>query len=580
MIIDRKTLSWIKDSIDEHLDGVMHAPDEFANNVEDTSPIQTCIEPLRRIKGAVQIVGVSGATLLAEELIQLAQSIVNKQVKDKREAATTLATGMLQLPGYLESLYHGQPDIPLILLPLLNDIRAVQDKELLTEGEFFSPDLSVNAPLQAVSECIVSGDITTVAKKLRPGYLSGLLGVIRESEVTENIEKLILVVDNLLIASTDEKSRQFWWIALGVIESLYEQGLDLSVAVKMLLGRVDQQIQKLIVTGEQTFTNNPPDKIIKNLLYYIAQSQTYNTRIVELKKAYHLDYPEDTVIKRARESLYGFNSNLIESITEQVKEELTTIKTALEICTHARAGSTQGLSDTLKHFNTVADALGMLGMNAQKDYVINQRNFLDAMIVQGKALSDDDVMGIAAALLHIESALMDLGSSLQTLYNEDTLSPADYEQSLKLVSKEIIKEINFIKDNIQAFSKNPHDQTALSEVPDKLSGLVGAMHVLKHDSQASITQSIREYVTHKLMKSSANITLDHLDKLADAIMGVENFYQTILEESVAPELGLRVAAQSLTELGYTPHEIASNPNYGNNAVYQQQRHILTAANLH
>jgi hypothetical protein len=43
-----------------------------------------------------------------------------------------------------------------------------------------------------------------------------------------------------------------------------------------------------------------------------------------------------------------------------------------------------------------------------------------------------------------------------------------------------------------------------------------------------------------------------LDLLADAITGLENFYQTILEESVAPEIGLQVATQSITKLGYPP----------------------------
>jgi hypothetical protein len=88
--------------------------------------------------------------------------------------------------------------MPLILLPLLNDFRAVQDKELLTEGEFFAPDLSIDVHLESDGECIVEGTLPEVARKLRPGYLSGLLGVIKEENSTENLEKLILVVDNLL----------------------------------------------------------------------------------------------------------------------------------------------------------------------------------------------------------------------------------------------------------------------------------------------------------------------------------------------------------------------------------------------
>ena len=136
-IVDRKTLAWIKEGVDETLKSVHHAPDDFLENVDDTSPIEACIEPLHRVKGAVEMVGIQGAAMVAEEMEHVARAVVENRVKQKTDAAEVLASGMLQLPGYLESLYYGQPDIPLILLPLLNDLRACQDKELLTEGEFF-----------------------------------------------------------------------------------------------------------------------------------------------------------------------------------------------------------------------------------------------------------------------------------------------------------------------------------------------------------------------------------------------------------------------------------------------------------
>jgi len=562
-VVDRKTLAWIKQGVEETLKDVSHAPDEFAQNVDDITPIQRCIAPLHRVKGAVEIIGIQGALLLTIELEQLASALVENNVRQKKDAAEVLATGLLQLPGYLESLYYGQPDIPLILLPLLNDIRAIQDKELLTEGEFFSPDLQIMPPPQPESQCIVKGDIETVAKKLRPGYLSGLLGVIREVQVTENLEKLILVIDNLQIASSTMKAKQLWWIALAVIESLYEQTLESSVAIKILLGRVDRQIQRVIEFSEQMLTEDPPDKIIKNLLYYVAQSTSKNEQIVELKKAFGLDYPDDSIVEKARENLYGFNTNLIESISTQVKEELTTIKDALDIAMHANAGSTSGLDAILRQFSAVADALGMLGMSTPKELIDEQKNFIKPKIEHNETLNDEDFMRIASTLLQVESSLSSLSSTLDSSHKCGNLPPAEYEKLLKLVAKEIIKDIRVIKDNINTFSLAPDNTEPLLNVPEQLHIITGAMQVLQHKTQVSLSNAINDYITQELIKNKNTVSPLNMDLLADAIIGLENYYQTILEESVAPEIGLQVASQSLTQLGYPPKEEKFKTGYNN-----------------
>ena len=549
--VDRKTLAWIKQGIEETLKSVHHAPDDFLENLDDTSPIEACIEPLHKVKGAVQMVGIEGAAMLALEMEHLARAFVENRVNQKKDAAEVLATGMLQLPGYLESLYYGQPDVPLVLLPILNDLRASQDKELLTEGEFFSPDLSVSVPLQAENECIVNGDLPIVAKKLRPGYLAGLLGFFKEEQVPESLENLILVLDNLQIASATDKAKQLWWIALGVVESLYEQGLDYSVAVKLLLGRVDRQIQRVIEHGEQILTDDPPDKIIKNLLYYLAQSETYNDRVVQVKKSFGLDYPDNSAVEKARESLYGFNVNLIETISTQVKEELTSIKDSLDIALHAKAGSTEGLGSVLTRFVTIGDALGMLGMNKPKDMINEQKQFLEPKISQGETLSDDDLMGIAAALLHVESSLSDLGRSLDASDEDSLLPPAEYENLLKLVAKETLEDMKKIKDDVEQFSITPDNFDLLEPVPSLLVNIIGAMRILKFDFQANLAASIHNYIVQELIENNVQASDLSLDLLADAITGLENFCQTILEESVAPEIGLQVASESMEQLGYT-----------------------------
>lgn len=550
-IVDRKTLAWIKEGVDETLQSFHHAPDDFLENMEDTSPIEAMVDPLHKVHGAVQMVGIQGAMLLASEMYFLADALVEGRVKQKKDAAEVLASGMLQLPGYLESLYHGQPDIPLILLPILNDLRACQDKELLTEGEFFSPNLSATVPLEAEGECIVNGDLPVVAKKLRPGYLTGLLGFIKGEELSESIDKLILVLDNLKIASVSDKSKQLWWVTLAVVDSLREETLEHSVAIKILLGRVDRQIQRVIENGEQILTDDPPDKIIKNLLYYVAQSESCDERVIQVKKSFGLDYPDTSAVESAREKLYGFNVNLVGGITEQVNEELTSIKDALDIAMHANAGSTEGLDTVMSRFGAIGDALGMLGMHKPKEMIDEQKQFLEPKIEQGESLSDDDLMGIAAALLTVESSMSDLGRTLEG--DEDNiLPPAEYEALLKVVATEAIKDINVVKENVEQFSLNPENFELLEVTPALMENIRGATKIMKYESQSDLTLSITRYIQQELIDNKVEVSALSMDLLADAIIGLENFFQALNEESVTPEIGLYVATQGITQLGYPP----------------------------
>lgn len=551
-LVDRKTLAWIKEGVDETLQSFHHAPDDFLENMEDTSPIESMVDPLHKVHGAVKMVGIQGAMLLASEMYFLASALVDGRVKQKKDAAEVLASGMLQLPGYLESLYHGQPDIPLVLLPILNDLRACQDKELLTEGEFFSPDLSVNVPLQAETDCIVTGDLQVVAKKLRPGYLSGLLGFIKEEDVSENIDKLILVLENLKTASSTDKAKQLWWIALALVDSLKEESLASSVSIKILLGRIDRQIQRAIEHSEQILTDEPPDKIIKNLLYYVAQSDSCSNRTIQVKKSFGLDYPDSSAVESAREKLYGFNVNLVGGITEQVNEELTAIKDSLDIAMHAKAGSTEGLGAVLARFGAIGDALGMLGMNKPKQMIDEQKQFLEPKIEQGDTLSDEDLMGIAAALLHVESSMSDLGRALDADGEENILPPAEYEKLLKAVAKEALSDINLVKENVEQFSLNPENRDLLESTPNLMENIAGAMRILKYELQNDLAVSIHRYIKYELMENEIEISDISMDLLADAITGLENFFQALNEESVTPDLGLHVATQGITQLGYPP----------------------------
>jgi len=563
---DQKTLAWIKAEIETTLKEIYGAPDFYIENLNDPSPIQACIKPLSTIAGVLKLVGIEGARILSEELLQLALSMTQGKISRKMEAAEVFARGLLQISGYIEALYHGQPDIPLILLPQLNDLRAAQDKDLLTEGEFFSPDLSVIPPIRPINECIVSGDLQTVAKKLRPGYLSGLVDLFQQRDVTGGLEKLILVLDNLQQASDSDKARQLWWIASGIADALYENSLDASVAVKILLGRVDRQIKNVIDYGESALQRQPPNNIIKNLLYYIAQADTYNNRITQIKKAFQLDYPNDNLVQKARGELYGFNANLIGTVSSQIQEEIGLIKDALDVNLGASGTGTANLAKVVTRFNTISDALSMLGLSKLHALLTEYQEFINRKIQSGEKLDEEDLLGIASALLHVESSIHHVGGS--DPQKTTHLPKAEYDNLMRLVATEIINELAVCKDALSIFVSDPYNHTALVNVPEKLLQIKGVMQILEHDAQANLIKSVYDYTVNELINGKSDISSESMDRLADAIVGLEYFYEATLEKSVAPEVALNIAMESMRQLGYEPdsnfwdltNSLKDNPN--------------------
>ena len=149
--LDYTTLRWVKDEIDESLKQTQQALEAYVENPEDKTQIRFCTTYLHQIYGTLQMVEIYGGALLAEEMEVLTQALYDDKVNQKDDAYDVLMRAILQLPSYLEHIEQGQSDQPVILLPLLNDLRAARGENLLSSNEFFSPNMSLTPPAEAAT---------------------------------------------------------------------------------------------------------------------------------------------------------------------------------------------------------------------------------------------------------------------------------------------------------------------------------------------------------------------------------------------------------------------------------------------
>src|SRR5690242_12263558 len=158
--IDFTTLGWVKPQIDETLLQARQALEAYVDDPADSSLMRFCATYLHQVQGTLRMVELYGAAMLTEEMEALAQALLDNKAPDRDEAYTVLMRGLVQLPDYLERVQAGNKDIPIVLLPLLNELRRSHAEAPLAESALFAPNLEHALPAEApgARAALPSGD--------------------------------------------------------------------------------------------------------------------------------------------------------------------------------------------------------------------------------------------------------------------------------------------------------------------------------------------------------------------------------------------------------------------------------------
>ena len=167
--IDFTTLQWVKPELDETLSAAREALEAYVEQPENAGAMRSCAEHLHQAHGTLQILELYGAATVAAEMGALAGELIAGGIAEREEAYTVMMRGLMQLPDYLERLSGGHRDVPVVLLPLLNDLRASRQLPPLPESALFHPNLDAFLPEQAPAAL---SDLQAQALSRRAGGLA------------------------------------------------------------------------------------------------------------------------------------------------------------------------------------------------------------------------------------------------------------------------------------------------------------------------------------------------------------------------------------------------------------------------
>ncbi len=281
--VNEQALHLVARELSATLNDVRIALEAAAETPADKTHVANAAELMRAARGVLRVVEVYGAALLAEEMEQTSRWLTGSETDARQfvDSLDALMRASVQLPTYLERVLGGGRDLALVLLPLLNDLRAVRGASLLSEGTLLSLNLSSEKTPEGPAVGAPEAKLTVMqwARRLRPRFQGGLLGFIRGEGGDRGLHALVEVANRMESVATTAPVYQLWWVTGALLDALRADGLEASVTVKRLLGHADRELKRLYTEGEHAYTGSPPIELLNNLLFYVARATASGVRI-------------------------------------------------------------------------------------------------------------------------------------------------------------------------------------------------------------------------------------------------------------------------------------------------------------
>ncbi|MGR2710712.1 Hpt domain-containing protein [Pseudomonas sp. AU10] len=553
---DYVALEWVKGDIAETLKQARSALDAFVET-RDSDAIAECLAGIHQVHGALQMIEFYGAALLAEEIEALALALQAERVGQRDESIRLLQQALGQLPLYLDRVHSARRDLPLVVLPLLNDLRSARGESLLSETSLFSPQLLSIAPLP--DEALAQRTLPDLHEQLRQWHqllLQALAGLLREDHGPSNLEDMARVFARLEALCQGAPLLPLWQVTSALVEGMLTGVIANSPALRSLLKASGKQLKRLLAQGIGGINQPAPDELLKSLLFYVAKVTRPTPRMQSLKERYGLDeaLPDSAVVDAERARLAGPGRNAMGSVLGALCEELVRVKERLDLFVRSDRQHTHDLDALLAPLRQIADTLAVLGFGQPRKVIIDQLAVVLSLVQGQREPNDAVLMDVAGALLYVEATLAGMVGTVEPESREESRLPTtDLTQIHQLVIRESCQCLRQAKELVIDCIEADWDRQRLESLPELLSQVRGALAMIPLPRAASLMRGCTDYVDEQLMASDTAPPEAQLAHFADVISSLEYYLERMLQDpDAAGERVLELATQGLAALGYLP----------------------------
>jgi chemosensory pili system protein ChpA (sensor histidine kinase/response regulator) len=532
--IDPNTLGWVKTEIDESLKQAHIALESFAENPSDDTRLRFCVTHLHQVVGTLQMVELDGAAMLGREAEALAEAVLDEQLGPSENLLELITRAILLLPNYLGGLQFGQPDAPIRLLPIMNELRAARKIEPLSELELFAPDLSVRPPPKEQEEDkLEEVDYAALVQKLRPAFQAALLKWLRDSDDTKALDTIADTVTELQDRASVGVVEQLFWVAGGLLEAMGSDGLEATNDRKKLVARLDQQAKKIIDGTEKSALRNTSEALTKAILFELGSASSVGPKVAQLQQLFDLPM---LLGRPAGEHGTGVvelpEPETVQSVSVALREQVQEAQEQLAAFFDPDQNETDSLEPLSELLHKMSGTMELLGIPSLKA-LLDELLAIARAVVNGKLEPTEEIsMRMAHALLLIENGSRDIWApswknqiehwttALHALHAADDstvpdaegievseVSETEFDQLAGVVADEIRASLIKVEEAVEAYAADTSDPAHLQGIAEQMNQIHGALQILGEQRALELSQVISRRVeglaTNELVPSPA-----------------------------------------------------------------------------
>ncbi len=522
-------IRWVRQDLDEALQVVRDNLEAFAADPSERAPLKIVQDRLEQLNLTFLTMEQKGASILTDEMIAVGGHMLHNGKAGDSESLAALTDAIIVLPSYLDRLQAGHDDLPILLLPTLNELRATYDETLLSEGTLFAPQLDVMVPELGGCEstAIAASDFSVFSNRIRNQYQMSLLGWLKAQSNTELLEPLLQVCNTLHTRLSRNSLRRLWWIAEMTISGFRDGAVDNDLPLRRLFARLDLTLKSMTEGGQEGPSEESLTALSRALLFHAAQARPGTKAMDMLRQRFKLDelIPDREALLRARGAVSGRDAGLFRSIGEAIREEMALIKDTLDMELRTGRVDKDQRESSIASLRQLADTLNMLNLPVPARAV---ENLLPGLEESGDKVSnelDSPLLKLARKLIEVESILDShirmlgepVGSGATTGYIE--LSAHEQRLIVSCVLDQCVVSLHEVQDIVRKHLAGDTQE----DFSAPLNSISGALLLAGQAEVAALTDKLGRAL-HAGLHAKAEGASDQdvrLETLADAVAALE-----------------------------------------------------------
>ncbi|AOY87603.1 chemotaxis protein [Marinobacter salinus] len=552
----------VKNEIEQTIKQAQSSLERFQENRESGEDLQNCLDFINQLRGIFILVELRGGILLCQEAVTMANDVPVGANDDKNILLTTLNGALFILRRYVEYYHQQREDHPELLLPVINDLREARREKPYLESCFFDvdvkerPDFCAGMHLQPLDGD--ESEYEILSRRMRLTFQVALLGILRERNDAVSQKLISRSARGFARLCQGAPMGQMWCLVATAADTMLDRAMVFTKARKRMFMRIEKYAREVVYVGKVATAKDAPDSLIRDLVYILYRSGSANLEVSEILSAYHLAPAEysDAMLEAHARRLYGPGTDVLQSLSEALQDELNQLKDKLDIIERGIEPDLAELSSIADALERLANTLVMLDLNKLAEVSREEAARLRTWEEESRLPGDDELYRLADSVLGIEDAVMQIvtrGITSETdalARGQRNRDESPYlREALFVVADEARGALTLAKRAITAFMESDYDKLHLANLPATLHSIWGGLQMVDDPGAASVLERVASSIQERLLDGREAPAMQVLEALADALTSLEYYIESIGKREDRNADLLKLAETSLDEVG-------------------------------